>query len=709
MATRGDRRGAAALAAITAAGVIASFVAGKAARDAIVLEQFGVGVLPWLIGASAILSLPLVLATGRAVARFGPATVTPVLLATSAAGLGVAWLALRVAPGAAAIAIHVQLGTLGSVLVSGFWSVVTERFDARVARRHIGRIAAGATLGGIAGGLIAERTAAYATSTAIVLVIAGLQLACALAVAALGRSPRSPPSNATRSSLGAVARNRLLRTLAALVVLGSIAATALDVELKAEVAASGHGVLRWLAGYYTIAGTAAALLQLAVGRDAVARFGVPRSIAVLPLGVIAAAGLALAVPALLATAAARGFELVARSSVYRSAYELLYAPLAGPHKRPAKVIVDVGADRIGDLIGAQLVALIFHAFAVPRPALLALAGAAGIAGLGCTARLRARYAEALEQRLLLEGRPVARSAGDRSSSSLVSPAITERTVETRVDPHRDPLAERLAELRSSDPERTRRALATPVVAELVPSVISLLAWDAVAAEAAAALRAVAAHHTGMLADALLGHDRPFAVRRRAAVVLAAGEPRLAAWALWHGLEDPRFEVRYRCSRALTKLRAAGRPLDVPSHAVFAAVTRELARRPVTGPRLLDREGDDSALDRILARRSSHVLRHVFMLLGLVLPAQTLAIALEAISTDEPHLRATALEYLETVLPADIQTALWRLLDGTPPAPSRDPEQARAALEQAYPSICASLDRLDRERFDGRDAPTPTRV
>lgn len=694
-ATRGDLRGTAALATITAAAVIASFVAGKAARDAIVLQQFDVGVLPWLIGASALLSLPLVLATGRALARFGPTTVIPVLLTASAAGLGAEWLALPFAPRATAIAIHVQLGTMGSVLVSGFWSVVTERFDARVARRHIAQIAAGGTLGGIAGGVIAERTAAYATSAAIVIVIAGLQLACALAVAALGRSPPSVPSNAVRPSLGAVARNRLLRTLAALVVLGSIAATALDVELKAEVAASGHNVLRWLAGYYTIAGTTAALVQLAFGRDLITRFGVPRSIAVLPLGVVAAAGAALAVPALIATAAARGFELVVRSSIYRSAYELLYAPLAEPHKRPAKVIVDVGADRMGDLIGAQLVALIFHVLAAPRPALLGLAGAAGLAGLVCTARLRARYTEALEQSLLLEGRPVARSAGDRSLSSLASPAISERPIEPRVEPHRDPLPERLAELRSSDSERTRRALAVPVAAELVPSVIALLAWDAVAAEAAAVLRAAAAHHTGMLADALLDHERPFAIRRRVAVVLAAGEPRLAAWALWRGLDDPRFEVRYRCSRALAKLRAAGRPLGVPDHAVFAAVTRELACRPVAGPRLLDRDDDGSALDRILARRSSHVLHHVFVLLGLVLPAQTLAIALEAISTDEPRLRATALEYLETVLPGDIQTALWALLDGTPPQPSRDPEHARAALEQAYPSICASLDRLDR--------------
>ena len=41
-------------------------------------------------------------------------------------------------------------------------------------------------------------------------------------------------------------------------------------------------------------------------------------------------------------------------------------------------------------------------------------------------------------------------------------------------------------------------------------------------------------------------------------------------------------------------------------------------------------------------------------LGLVLPTGTLEIALEAVSSNEPALRATALEYLGTVLPGEVQ-------------------------------------------------------
>ena len=45
---------------------------------------------------------------------------------------------------------------------------------------------------------------------------------------------------------------------------------------------------------------------------------------------------------------ARGAETVTRNSIYRAGYELLYAPLPPDQKRPTKVVLDVGADKLGD-------------------------------------------------------------------------------------------------------------------------------------------------------------------------------------------------------------------------------------------------------------------------------------------------------------------------------------------------------------------------
>ena len=54
----------------------------------------------------------------------------------------------------------------------------------------------------------------------------------------------------------------------------------------------------------------------------------------------------------------RGAQAVLRNSLFRSAYELLYTPLAQERKRPTKAIVDVGVDRLGTAAGSAVVMLV---------------------------------------------------------------------------------------------------------------------------------------------------------------------------------------------------------------------------------------------------------------------------------------------------------------------------------------------------------------
>src|SRR5262249_39917867 len=102
------------------------------------------------------------------------------------------------------------------------------------------------------------------------------------------------------------------------------------------------------------------------------------------------------------------------------------------------------------------------------------------------------------------------------------------------------------------------------------------------------------------------------------------------------------------------------------------------------------------------------LQHVFTVLGLALPAEPLRIALHAVQTDDPELRGTALEYLESILPPDVRAQLWPLLDGeaaqaaealgSPPPRVRsiEPLAARSrdeileALHLAYPRVVDKL-------------------
>ncbi|HSR96897.1 MAG TPA: hypothetical protein VLM79_07605 [Kofleriaceae bacterium] len=720
-------------ATVTAVVVVAAFIAGKAARDAILLSQFSIRRLPIFITIAALISLPIVLVAGKLMTRFGPARLMPALNVLSAAFALGEWLLLGTFPRAVAVAVYLHLGTAGALLVSGFWSMINERFDIQTAKRHIARIGIGATLGGILGGLIAQGTAVYLAPEAILLVLAGMQLACAATLYLL-RGPDQPmaavlavPVTGTWFALGVVTRSRLLRNVGAVVVLGAVAAGVLDYVFKADLVAgaSSASLLRSLAIYYTVTSVLTAVVQVAVCGPLVARLGVPRSIATLPIAVTAFGLVALAVPAALAAIVARGAETITRSTVYRAGYELLYAPLPDADKRPSKLVLDVGAERIGDLIGAQLVGLLVFVLAAPRLGLLIGTVVIGVIALMFAVRLPHSYTQALEDSLVAQGAepgvtavaalhawpaggPTFGQAGELSPLPLRVLARAPRRPAVAPTPaQRDRVTATIVELRSQDPTRIRRALAAGLPAELAALAIGLVARDDVGREALDALRGIAPRCTGTLVDALLDPTRELSIRCRLPEVLFAGEPELAAWGLWRGVVDSSFEIRSRCGEILGRLAAAGRLAPVAAETAFDAVRRELVLDPAVW---LARDVIDgrvaasaaTAQERGDARHSGSALAHVFTVLGLALPPEPLRIALHAVLTDDPTLRETALEYLESILPTDVRAQLWPVLEagsdpmpGIPaegsPAPVRTPrtqDELLAALNLAYPATQA---------------------
>src|SRR5476651_1470285 len=187
MSADADQKRLARLATISALLVVASFLAAKAARDATLLSRFSIKSLPLFIGLSAALSLPLIILAGKLMVRFGPHHLVPAMNAVSGLIALVEWLLISHYPRPVAVITFFHLNIASAILVSGFWSIVNERFDITSAKRHIGRIGMGATLGGILGGVIAERTAVYLAPDSILAVLAGMQLVCAGTLYFLGR------------------------------------------------------------------------------------------------------------------------------------------------------------------------------------------------------------------------------------------------------------------------------------------------------------------------------------------------------------------------------------------------------------------------------------------------------------------------------------------------------------------------------------------
>ncbi len=133
-------------------------------------------------------------------------------------------------------------GGFGAILLSGFWSIVSEHFDPREAKRRFGQITSAGTVGGIVGGLMAERGSAWFGVDALLLLLSGLHLASAVALWLVpgmlpaGRRDRrdEPMWQAARDALR---QAPFLGSLAALVLLGTLSAALLDYLFKSNAAA----------------------------------------------------------------------------------------------------------------------------------------------------------------------------------------------------------------------------------------------------------------------------------------------------------------------------------------------------------------------------------------------------------------------------------------------------------------------------------------
>lgn len=718
-------------ASLCAAAMIAGQVAGKATRDALYLSFFPVTSLPLMYVVSSLVCILAAVAASRTVSRIGPARALGLAFGASAFLFVAEWGAFRWAPRVSVVALYLHLAVFGLFTVSSFWSLLNEKFDPRAAKRAFGRVAGAATLGGIGGGLLAERLASAAGVTALLLPLAALGLFCAVTVRRIGgesaagggpaEAPRGPMDGASVDrGIRSLFRDRYLRDLALFVVLGTGAATLADYLFKSEAAralSDPAQLLRFFALFYTASGVLTWAVHVTLTRRALETRGVAGTSASLP-AVLGASGLGfLAFPGLPAATLLRGTEGVCRNSLFRSSYELLYTPVPRAERRLAKPIVDVGAERVGDALGGALTRLVVMLLP-PLLAARALAGvivAAALAGVLLARRLQSGYVRTLERNLVGGVAPSgnALALGDESLTAI--PLLREppaRGPAERRKGELHPEVARLADLLSGDAARVSRALLDDeaLPASCVPAAVSLLARDDAARSAIRALRRVVPGMTGYLVDALLAAETDVLARRRIPRILAAAPDGRAVEGLLLGLEDWRFEVRYQCARALARIRQDEPGIELEARRVYAAVIRETAASRAsweTGGPLApasDPAGAGAA-DRIVRERASRSMEHIFTLLSLVLAREPLQIAYRLLYSREPHLRGTALEYLESVLPRDVRDLLWPHLEDMrrgPKPPARPQAEVLRELARANPSIQIEL----RELREGRGEPDP---
>jgi ATP:ADP antiporter, AAA family len=693
---------------LAAAAMIASQIAGKAARDGLFLSVFPVTTLPAVLVGTGVISAAVALGWGRLLRTRGPARLVPAAFVASGALFLGLWPLTLANAHAGAIATYGLVAIMGPILISSYWSLINERFDARTAKRTVARIGATATLGGVAGGVLAERLTSGFGVAATLPALAVLQLVCAYAARGISPEHREPVSNEPDrpfTGLRILAGSPYLLTLASLVIVGAVAAAMLDFLFKAAAAdlyRSESSLVRVFSIFHMGSSLLTFVFQSVVGHRLVERLGIARSSALLPAAISVSGVVGAVFPGFTAAAAAWTTDHVLRNSAFRSAHELFFTPIPAREKRATKTLVDVASSRVGDIVGGALAGLLLAvAGASARTGMWWACVVLGALGTWIALRLHRGYVATLE-RNLLQGAVAVEDVGDAATRSVVlktqairiTPALRAALA---ANPNADPMNQSQSVMLERPP--SGQVPLTPVD---IAHTVLLLGQERHDGEAMRALRAVASTAVGQLGDALLDSRHPPVIRRRVARLLGTTGSRRAVDALLQALEDAPFNVRHACGIALARIRAEAPDVIFDRDRVFAAVHREVdVERKVWVAQAESAAGDETGPNPIsdfLRQRASASLEHVFNLLSLVLAQRPLQIAFRGLSGDDRMLRGMGLEYLESVLPPPIRDRLWEFLEEDP---RRSPTQRGkgevvADLLRSHESIRIRISELRKE-------------
>ena len=677
-----------AFALFAATTMIAQQVAGKATRDALFLSNFDITSLPKVVIAAAIASMAGVLIMSRLLSRYSPVSLVPGIFGLSAVLFVCEWLLLSYQPGIVSIILYLHMAVFGAILISGFWSIINERFDPHSAKQRVARIAAAAALGGVLGGVLAERVAALLDVRTMLLVLGGLHAVCLIAVRCIGTPTRTVQAEhdvKTRSAFTVIANTRYLQWMAILMVLIAAMAALIDYAFKAEASArfqDSESLVAFFATFYAAVGLLGFVLQTLLGRRVLQHFGIGATIAILPVVIAIFGSVSAALTQLWTLVMLRGGHAVFVNSFFRSAFELLYTPLPPHKKRPTKSIIDVASDRFGDMIGSGLILLLLWLSPdLPVAVIAASAVMMALLALYVINRLNSGYISQLAHSLR---KGVVRIEADDIVDATTRQILAETDsgserefLQSRIDTmleHQDEtllpgaagvendavqFARAITDLGSEDAGRIRRALNSTIMdIRLTPWIIPLLENDEVVQDIRTELRWLTPRIIGQLTDALLDPDIPLLARQRLPGVLEVSHSPRAINALLQGVVDDSFNVRFSCARALGRMRSRNTGLRVPREKVYSAIRRELDVSAATWEgHDMELQPEETTDDAPVDMPINRGLEHVFTLLSLTLDPDAVHIAGQAVFSTDANLRGTALEYLENVLPADLYNKL----------------------------------------------------
>jgi AAA family ATP:ADP antiporter len=286
-----------------------------------------------------------------------------------------------------AAAFYVWVSTFNVLIISVFWSFMADTFAPAQAKRLFGLIAAGGTLGSIAGPALALFLGQRVGNEGLMLISAAGFLVTALLVRVLAHEKyklRVSAAEAQRTSLdrrlgrnplegfALLVRSGYLRSLALFVLLMTFISTIVYVQLGDLITHAYSSPVARTHAYAAIElwvnGITVLIQLLGTGR-LIARFGMKFALLLNPV-IMVCAFLAIAFsPVLLLLGSMQIVRRVAEYAVAKPAREMLFTVVDQESRYKAKNVIDTVVYRFGD-VSAGWVSALIHPYGVTGLALL---------------------------------------------------------------------------------------------------------------------------------------------------------------------------------------------------------------------------------------------------------------------------------------------------------------------------------------------------
>ena len=494
--------------------VVAAFLLAKPIRNSLFLRQYGPYAVVYVYVAVPLVLSLFVPAYTRVAARFGSRTVAIGTLLFFSANVVLFWIAFKFAPFRLLPGIfYVWVNCFAVIAPVQAWSFANSLFDTRQARRLFGLFGSSASLGAIAGGVLATFLVGPVGGTVNMLLVLAVLILTSAGIVATASVLLRRPGGARRTrpapppfaeTIREIARSPYLRLIAGLLFVAAVvtqwAGFQLNIVANERFGDDVDELLRFFGSFNFLLGSVSFIVQVLLARRLLRQFGVAVTILVLPLALMFGNILVVLIPGFVTVLLINALDQGLRFSVDKATYELLYLPIAPAQRLRFKGAIDILVNRVADAVGGVLFGVATRGFLMIPGLGLHLRGTAAIniallaVWTAIAWRLRVEYVRTIQDSIHRH----------RLDSEQTSADVLEKSA----------AAVLMAKLRATDPSEVRYALELlevqqtrswhPALRDLLSHPEADVRRRAVSLLAAAGDREIAAQADALLRDPDIG-------------------------------------------------------------------------------------------------------------------------------------------------------------------------------------------------------------